>query len=116
MNENELHVVKEYKFDSPLITKINSIIDSCYRGCHNKNFNFKYECISDIQLTNITNFEIINLTISGKSMSLYAFKKLIVARHNGFGFNQINKLTIKFYSHLRYLNIVLSEVPNTDVS
>ena len=29
MNENELYVVKEYKFDNPLITKIDSIIDNC---------------------------------------------------------------------------------------
>ena len=36
MNENEIYVVKEYKFDSPLITKIDSIIDGCYRDCHNK--------------------------------------------------------------------------------
>ena len=32
-------------------------------------------------------------------------KKLAVARQRGFIFNQINKLTIKFYSHLRYINI-----------
>ena len=38
MNENELYVVKEYKFDNPSITKIDSVIDSCYRDCHNKHF------------------------------------------------------------------------------
>ena len=38
MNENELYVVKEYKFDNPLNTKLASIIDSCYRDCHNKYF------------------------------------------------------------------------------
>ena len=68
--------------------------------------NFKYECIYDIKLTNTTNNEIINSTISGKSMNLYELnKKLTVAKQNGFMFNQINKLTIKFYSHLRYINI-----------
>ena len=68
MNENELYVFKEYKFNNPLITKIDSIIDSC----HNKYFHiFKYECIYDIELTNITNNEIINLTIMGKSMNLW---------------------------------------------
>ena len=36
MNENELYVLKEYEFDKPLITKINSIIDSCYRERQNK--------------------------------------------------------------------------------
>ena len=29
MSANELYVVKEYKFDNPLFTKIDSIIDSC---------------------------------------------------------------------------------------
>ena len=38
MNEKEFNVVKEYKFDNPLITKIDSIIDVCYRDCHNKYF------------------------------------------------------------------------------
>ena len=66
----------------------------------------KYECINDIKLTNITKNEAINLTISDKSMNLYeVIKKLTVARQNGFLFNQINKLTIKFYSPLRYINI-----------
>ena len=107
MNENELHVVKEYKFDNPIITEINSIIDKCFRDCHNSYFhNFKYECLHDIKLTNIINNEIINLTITGKSLNLYELnKKLTVARQNGFMFNQINKLTIKFNSHLRYINI-----------
>ena len=35
MNENELYVVKEYKFDNPPFTKIDSTIDDCYRDCHN---------------------------------------------------------------------------------
>ena len=72
MNENELNVVREYKFDKPLITKIHSIKDSCYRDCPNKYFhNFKYECIYDFELTNITNIEKNNLTIRGKNMNLY---------------------------------------------
>ena len=33
MNENELYVVEEYKFDNPIITKIDSIIDKCFRDC-----------------------------------------------------------------------------------
>ena len=38
-------------------------------------------------------------------MNLYELnKKLIVARQNDFISNQINKLTIKFYSPLRYIN------------
>ena len=75
MNENELYVVKEYKFDNPLITETDSIIDESFRDCHNNYFhNFKYECIYDINYTNKTNNEIINLTISGKSMTLFELK------------------------------------------
>ena len=107
MNENEIYVVKEYIFDNPLITKEDSIIDSCYRDCHNKNFHtFKYVCIYNIKLTKITDNEIINLTIIGKTMNLYKInKELKVVSQNGFIFNQINRLTTKFYSHLRYINI-----------
>ena len=71
MNENELYFVKEYNFYDPITTEIDSIIDKCFRDCHNSYFhNFKYECIYDIKLTNITNNEINNLTISGKSMGV----------------------------------------------
>ena len=39
-------------------------------------------------------------------MNLYELnKKVTVARQKGFLFNQINKLTIKIYSHLRYINM-----------
>ena len=107
MNENELYVVKEYNFDSSLITKIDSIIDNYYRDCHNNNFHtFRYVCIYDIKLTNIKNNEIINISISDESLGLYGLnKKLTIARQRGFKFNQINKLTIKIYSHQRYINI-----------
>ena len=82
MDENEIYIVKEYKFDKPIITEIDSIIDKCFRDCHNSYFhNFKYECIYDIKLKNVTNNETINLTISDESMNLYELnKKLTVAR------------------------------------
>ena len=100
-------LLKEYKFDNPLITKIDSIIDGCYRDCHNKFFHtFKYVCIYDIKLTNITNNEKINISLSDESLSLYELNiKLTIARQRGFILNQINKLTIKIYSHQRYINI-----------
>ena len=67
---------------------------------------FKYVCIYDIKLTNITNNEIFNITISDESMNLFELnKKLKLARQRGFSFLQINKLTIKIYSHQRYINI-----------
>ena len=75
MNENELDVVKEYKFDNPIFTEIDSILDNCLRDCHNSSFlYFIYECFYDIKLTNITNNEISNLIISGKSMNWYELK------------------------------------------
>ena len=106
MNEKELYVLKEYKFDNPLITKIDSIIDGCYRDCHKKYFHtFKYVCIYDITLTNITNKEIINITISDESLGLYELnKKLTIARQRGFRFLHINELTMNIYSHQQYIN------------
>ena len=107
MNENELYVVKECKFDNPLFQKVDSIIDGCYRNCYNKYFHrFKNVCIYDIKLSNITNNEITNITISDESMDLFELnKKLTLARQRDYIFNQIQTLTIKLYSHLRYINI-----------
>ena len=48
-------------------------------------------------------------------MNLYEMNiKLTVARQNAFIFNQKNNLTIKFYSHLRYINLkyyLKSQIP-----
>ena len=105
MNENV--VVKECNFDNPLIQKIDSLINNSIRDCHNKCFHtFDHICEYDIQLTNITNNESVNFTISQKSMGMYELnKKLTTARENGYTFNQINKLTIKSYSNLSNINI-----------
>ena len=107
MNENELYVVKENKFDNPPITDIDSIIENCFNDCRdNYCHEYKYECIFDFRLENMTNNEIINLTISDKSVDGDGLNnELKVFRQNGFEFDQINKLTIKFYSHLRYINV-----------
>ena len=82
MNENEIYVAKEYIFDNPLITKKDSILDGCYRDCHNKFFHtFKYVCIYDIKLTNITNNEKIDKSLSDESLGLYELNlKLTFAR------------------------------------
>ena len=102
MNKNQLSIVKEYEFDNPLIQNIDSIIDKCYRDCHNNYYHtFEYECVYDLNFTNDINF-----TISGKNLGVYELnKKLALARERGFIFNQINKLTIKIYSNLPYINI-----------
>ena len=107
INENELKLVKKYEFDTPVITKIDSIIDKSIRDCHNKYFHtFDHICEYDLNFTNITNNETINFTISDKCMGMFDLnKKLAIAREHGFKFNQINKLTIKIYSNLSHINI-----------
>ena len=103
----ELTVVKEYEYYNILIQNIDSIINKCYRDCYDKFFHtFSYECVYDINFRNITNKEIVNITIVGMSMGMYEInKKLSIARKNGFKFKRINKLIINFYSNLSYINI-----------
>ena len=100
-------IVKEYEIDNPLIQKIDSIIDNCIRDCHKKYFHtFDHICEYNLNFTNITNNETVNFLISDKSMGMYELnKKLTLARENGYIFNHINKLTIKIYSNLPYINI-----------
>ena len=107
MNQNQLTVVKEYEFDNPLIQNIDFIIDKCYRDCHLKYFHtFEYECVYDLNFTNVTNNEIVTLTISGKNLGLYELnKKLTLARERGFIFNKINNFKIEIYSNQSYINI-----------
>ena len=107
LNENQLTIVKEYEVNNPLIQKIDSLIDNSIRDCHNKYFHtFDHICEYDLNVTNITNNESVNFTISDKIMGMYELNKnLSVARENGFIFNQINKLTIKIYSNLSNINI-----------
>ena len=107
INENELIVVKEYKFDNPLIQNNDCLIDNCYKDCHYKYFHsFECECVYNLNFTNITNNESVNFTISNKNLGMYELnKKLTLARERGYIFNQIKKLTIKNYSNLSYINI-----------
>ena len=107
MNENEIYVVKKYKFENPLISNIDSIINKCWRDCHNKHFHtFDFICEYNLNFTNNTNNESVNFTISDKSMGMYELnKKLTIARERYFKFNHINKLTIKIYSNLSNINI-----------
>ena len=97
MNENQLTIVKEYKFNKPDINKLDSIIDKCIRDCHYKYYHtFEYKQVFDVKLTNISKIEMNKLTISDKSMGLYELnKKFKIARGNAFLFNQILKLTKK---------------------
>ena len=64
-NKNQLTVVEEKEFDKPLFHKIDSTIDSCFRDCHNNYFHkFKYDCIYDNNLTNVTSNEIFSSTMA----------------------------------------------------
>ena len=106
MNDNV--IVKEYEFDNALTQKLDSLIKNFLRDCHNNYYHtFGYICEHDFQLTNISIYQMINLTISDKIMASYELnKKLNVAHGNGFIFNQINKLTtIKHSSNLSIINI-----------
>ena len=91
-------IVKEYQLIKPPIHKIESIIDDCIRDCHNKYFNtFDHLCVYDINLTKITNNEIVDLTIPNKSKNLYELnKRLENARQNGFILEQRKKFTQNF--------------------
>ena len=104
MNENQLFVSKEYKSDNPLFTDIDFLSDSSFKECHNNHVqNFKYECVNDFKLTNITINERLNSTIIYKNITLDGlYKKLKDARQNGFIFNQINKSTKFFFAFALY--------------
>ena len=86
MKENELYVVKEDKFDNPIVTDIDYIIENCFNDCSDNYFHeIKYECIFDFRPKNITNNEIINLTVSDKSVDEDGLNdKLKAVRQNGF--------------------------------
>ena len=65
MNENQLIIVKKYEIIKPLIHKIDSIIDICYRDCQNNYFHtFEYRCIYNINVKIIAFIEIKNLPVS----------------------------------------------------
>ena len=107
MNKNQLTVGKVFEFEKPLIDKLDSIIDICFRVCKNRYFRtFDHICVYNIDFTNYVKNEVINMKISDKSKNLYELiEKLKVARQKGFIVNQIYKLTIKAYNHLSQINI-----------
>ena len=91
---NEIDIVREYELDNPPIQIIGSLNDNSIRDCHNKYFHtFDHICEYDLNFTNITKNEIVNFTISDKSMGLKEVnKKLSLARQRGCIYNHINKL------------------------
>ena len=111
MNDNQLTVVKEYKFDKKDIHEIDYLLDGVIKHCRKNYFHtFEYKLVYDINFTNISNNEEVNLTITHKSMEFktefYGLnKKIKNARRNGFIFNQINNFKIVIYSNISCMNI-----------
>ena len=111
LNENKLFVVKEYKFGGKDIHEIDYILDDVIKDCRRNYFHtFEYKLVYDINFTNISNNEEVNLIITHKSnefkTEFYGLnKKIKNARRNSFIFNQINNFKIKIYSNLSYINI-----------
>ena len=99
--------VKEYQFNTPIIHKIESLIDNSIKDCQTKCFHtFDHICEDDNLFKNITNNETVNFVICDKNMSLYELiKKVKMARENGFILKLLNKLTKKIYSNLSHVNI-----------
>ena len=97
--------MKEYKFGNPIFHKIDSMVVVIEIVTINIFIHLNMFCIYDIKLTNITNKEIINISVSNESMNLFELnKKLTLAGQRGFRFLHKNKLTIKTSSHQRYIN------------
>ena len=111
INENKLFVVKDYKFGKKDIHEIDYILDDVIKDCRRNYFHtFEYKLVYNINFTNISNNEEVNLTITHKSMEFktefYGLnKKIKNARRNGFVFNQINNFKIEIYSNLSCINI-----------
>ena len=103
---NEIVMVKVYELDKPLFQKMDFLIDNSIRDCHNKFFHaFDHICEYGLSFTSIDNNELVNFTISDKSMNLFEFnKKINYCSTKRFIFNQINKLTIKILGNLSHVN------------
>ena len=111
INEKKLFVVKEYEFDKKDIHEIDYLLDDVIKDCR-RNYFHTFECklVYDINFTNISNNEEVNLIVTHRSMEFktefYALnQKIKNARRNGFVFNQINKFKIEIYSNLSNINI-----------
>ena len=111
INKNKLFVVKKYEFDEKDIHEIDYLLDDVIKDCRRNYFHtFEYNLVYDINFTNNSNNEEVNLIITHKSMEFktefYGLnKKIKNARRNGFVFNQINNFKIEICSNLSYINI-----------
>ena len=107
MNENQISIVKKYEYISLNIQEIDYIFDKCIKDCYINYFQpIRNICLYNIEFTNISDDNIINISISDKYLTMSELnKKLSIARQRGYIFNKINRLTIKFYNNLSQTNI-----------
>ena len=88
INKNKLFVVKEYKFGKKDIPEIDYILDDVIKDCSRNYFHtFEYKLVYNINFTNISNNDEVNLIITHKSnefkTEFYALnKKFKNARQN----------------------------------
>ena len=71
MDEIELYPVKEYNFVSPLIQKLDSLLDTSIRDCYKKNFFIN----SNINLFTILNLQ--RLVIKNQLISQFLIKSWV---------------------------------------
>ena len=111
INENKLTIVKEYELDKTDIHEIDYLLDDVIKHCRKNYFHtFEYRLVYDINFTNISNNEEVNLIVTHRSMAFktefYGLnKKIKNARQKGYTFNQINNFKIKILSNLFHINI-----------
>ena len=107
LNENHISIVKEYAYDNLLFKDIDFILNICINDCYKNYFQpIRNICSYIIDFTNISNDNIINLTISDSYLTINELKKKLKnGRNNGYIFSKINKLSIKFYDYLSQTNI-----------
>ena len=65
MNDNQLTVVKEYKFYKNYIHEIYYLLDDVIKHCRKNYFHtFEYKLVYDINFTNISNNEEVNIIVT----------------------------------------------------
>ena len=72
MNGNQLPIVKDFEIIKPDMHKTDCIFDKLITDWHNKYYHtYEYRRVYDNKITNNTNNEIFNLTISDKNRNFY---------------------------------------------
>ena len=72
----EFTLVKKFEFNMSCIHKVKCLYNRSFGDCYKKYYHmFHYTCLYDVSFSNISNNEIIKLTISDKSTSLYELNK-----------------------------------------